>query len=194
MTSSPDPEPALRFGWYAAVSPVHDARAMRALLEPYVAALRALGGTAWDPAAGVAMGAPVVFVATGGTERLALERARPDPGEPALLLAHPGHNSLPAALEVLARLQHSGVRGRVHYLEGPADAEGLGQLARAIRDRAVRRALQQARIGLVGQPSDWLVASSPGPQVVRSAWGPEVVPLPIESLWEPLDEEASARG
>lgn len=189
------PSTPTRFPWYAAVSPIHDATAMHGLLDAYAAPLRALGGERWDPAAGHASaGAPVVFVATGGTERLILERARFTRGEPAVLVAHPGHNSLPAALEVLARLQQKGVRGRVHYLEGPADEEGLQTLATAIRDRAVRRALHEARIGLVGQPSDWLVASSPSPQVVREVWGPTVVPLPLEPLLEPPDAETGALG
>jgi L-fucose isomerase-like protein len=195
--TTPRPSPAPRFAWYAAVSPVHDAAALRGLLDAYAASLRALGGERWDPATGTAAppgGPPVIFVATGGTERLILERARFGPAEPALLVAHPGQNSLPAALEVLARLQQEGLRGRVHYLEGPADEEGLQALAGAVRDRAVRRGLREARIGLVGRPSDWLVASSPSPQVVREVWGPTVVPLPLDGLCEPVDADLTALG
>jgi L-fucose isomerase-like protein len=43
----------------------------------------------------------------------------------------------------------------------------------------VARRLRGLRIGLVGAPSDWLVASAPTPDVVREAWGPEVVPVDI---------------
>ncbi len=195
--TTPRPSPAPRFAWYAAVSPVHEAAALRGLLDAYAAPLRALGGERWDPAAGSAAppgGPPGVFVGTGGTERLILERARFAPGAPALLDAHPGHNSLPAALEVLARLQQEGLRGRVHYLDGPADEEGLRALAGAVRDRGVRRGLREARIGLVGRPSDWLVASSPSPQVVREVWGPTVVPLPLDGLCEPADAALTALG
>jgi L-fucose isomerase-like protein len=189
------PPAAPHFAWYAAVSPIHDAAALRDLLDAYGAPLRALGGEPWNPAGGSASaGTPVVFVATGGTERLILERAHFGPGEPAVLVAHPGHNSLPAALEVLARLQQQGGRGRVHYLDGPADEPGLQGLNTAIRDRAVRRALRLARIGLVGQPSDWLVASSPSPQIVREVWGPTVVPLSLDPLLDPPDAEITASG
>ncbi|NMD25953.1 MAG: hypothetical protein GYA65_17405, partial [Actinobacteria bacterium] len=58
-----------------------------------------------------------VLVLTGGTERavLAAWSARQQflPGEPLLLLTHAGHNSLPAALEALARLQRDGANGRI---------------------------------------------------------------------------------
>jgi L-fucose isomerase-like protein len=136
----------------------------------------------------------VVFLATGGTERLILESAGFDAREPALLVAHPGHNSLPAALEVLARVQQLGIRGQVHFLRGPSDTEGLRRLAEAIHDRRVRRALIESRIGLVGGPSDWLVASSPTTETVRAVWGPIVVPLPLESILSEPDQESAARG
>lgn len=200
--SSANPSVAPRFPWYAAISPIHDPATLRGVLDGYAAAFRSLGGDRWDPAtahpvslsdAGSAA-TPVVFVVTGGTERLILERAHLGPGEPALLLAHPGHNSLPAALEVLARLQQQNVRGRVLYLAAPDDEAGLRELAAALHDRAVRRALQAARIGLVGRPSDWLVASSPSHQIVREVWGPTVVPLPLDPLFDPPDTEINVLG
>jgi L-fucose isomerase-like protein len=182
------------FAFFAAVSKIHDESALRELVGSYVAPLRRLGGEAWDPGAGRAPGPLVVFVATGGTEREILERARFDAREPALLVAHPGHNSLPAALEVLARVQQLGIRGQVHYLHGPADADGLQSLAEAIHDRSVRRALLESRIGLVGEPSDWLVASSPLVETVRTVWGPTVVPIPLEAILTEPDPEIAALG
>jgi L-fucose isomerase-like protein len=192
-TGTPTPTP-LRFAFFPVVSKIHDPAALRDLLESYAAPLRALGGEAWDPGAARTAMPLVVFVATGGTERQILEGARFDAGEPVLLVAHPGQNSVPAALEVLARIQQMGVRGRVHYLRGPEDAGGLKELAEAIRDLSVRRALLECRIGLVGEPSDWLVASSPPLETVRAVWGPTVVPLPLESILSDPDDEIVARG
>jgi L-fucose isomerase-like protein len=183
-----------RFAFFAAVSPIHDASALRALVESYASPLRALGGDAWEPAAGPTTAPLVVFVATGGTERLILESAGFDAREPALLIAHPGHNSLPAAMEVLARVQQQGIRGQIHYLQGPADTEGVQRLAGALADRRVRRALIESRIGLVGEPSDWLVASSPASETVRTVWGPTVVPVPLETILAEPDAEVVARG
>jgi L-fucose isomerase-like protein len=183
-----------RFALFAAVSIIHDSSTLRALVESYTSPLRALGGDIWEPGRGTAAPSPVVFVATGGTERLILESAEFDAREPALLVAHPGHNSLPAAMEVLARIQQLGIRGQVHYLRGPDDQDGLQRLAEALHDRQVRRALIESRIGLVGEPSDWLVASSPSIETVRTVWGPTVVPVPLVAILSAPDDEVVARG
>ena len=183
-----------RFALLAAVSKIHDTAVLRDLVESYVSKLRALGGETWDSGTERTSLPLVVFVATGGTERQILHSLQLDACEPVLLVAHPGQNSLPAALEVLARVQQLGHRGRIHYLRGPADDEGLRILAEAIHGRLVRRALIESRIGLVGSPSDWLVASSPAVEVVRTVWGPTVVPIPLASILSEPDEETAIRG
>jgi L-fucose isomerase-like protein len=136
----------------------------------------------------------VVLVVTGGTERQILDSAPFDVREPGLLVAHPGHNSLPAALEVLARAQQLGLRGQIHYLRNAEDREGLRRLGEAIHERWVRRSLLECRIGLVGEPSDWLVASSPTIETVRAVWGPTVLPISLETIMSEPDEETAARG
>ena len=169
----------------------------------YLAALAAIGGEATEAVESDAACPLFVFVATGGTEQLVLDiraaRATRAPDEPVLLIAHPANNSLPASLEVLARLQQDGERGRVFYLTGPDDRDGLARIDAAIHDLAVRRTLHAARLGLIGPASDWLVASMPEPAVVREAWGPEIVPIPIAELEErianvPANEIEAAVG
>jgi L-fucose isomerase-like protein len=97
-----------------------------------------------------------LLILTGGVERQALEAAA-SLNEPIIVLAHPWHNSLPAALEILARLRQEGRRGLVLYGEGE---EVAAQLALQARAAAAWRGFAHSRIGLIGRPSDWLVASS----------------------------------
>ena len=161
------------------------------IVGDYARALEALGGERW-PADAVPDDTSQLFllVATGGTEQVILdvwqERRKISAGEPLFLIAHPGNNSLPAALEVLARLQQDGAVGRIFYLGGPDDAAGLQGIADAAHDIEVRRALHEARIGLVGTPSDWLVASAPDPSAVREAWGPTVIPIEMSEIEKTL--------
>ncbi len=178
------------FSVFTAASPLHDAAALGRLIESYLVPLRRLGGEDWQPETGVSP--EVVFVVTGGTEGQILSTVRADQGEPVVLLAHPGHNSLPAALETLARMHQLGARARIHYLRGIDDQDGWSGLAGAIHAGAVKRALMKSRIGLFGNPSDWLVASSPSPETVRFSWGPLVVPLSLESLLAEPKESAVA--
>ncbi|MDP2182097.1 MAG: hypothetical protein Q8K99_05965 [Actinomycetota bacterium] len=143
----------------------------------------------------------LLLIATGGTEGAALElherREASVLGEPVLLVAHPGNNSLPAALEILARLQQDGTAGRIVYLRGVGDEGGWAALDRTVHDAVVRAALHEARLGMVGTPSDWLVASSPAPSVVTNMWGPEIVAVAMEELTaaiEAVGEEVAAAG
>lgn len=159
---------------------------LKGLTAEYIPALEKHGGHQWD-AEMISRPVPLFYyIVTGGTEQKILQlmekRKSIAPKEPVFLIAHPGHNSLPASLEVLARLQQEDVKGRIFYLKGPEDKLGFQQIEEAVGDLEAFHALQQARIGLVGPPSDWLMASSPDPQIVRKVWGPQVVPIDFEEL------------
>ena len=185
-----------RFGFTPVVPPFAGAGQVEDVVARYMAALEAMGGERWD-AAQYGSPDPLCFlVATGGTERVVLDlyTARQEfvPDEPVLLVAHPGNNSLPASLEVLARLHQEGARGRIVFLRAPGDDTGLAELAQALDDVAVLAALRGTRIGLVGDPSDWLVASSPDADVVRDVWGPEVVPIALGELEVAIDAAVDA--
>lgn len=176
----------MRFGFTPVVPPYAGAGQEERVVAGYVSLLESLGGERREPGGYDDPSPLVLLVATGGTESVVLglhaQRELAFPGEPVLLVAHPGNNSLPAALEVLARLQQDGARGRIVYLRDVEDDAGIEALREALHDVSVRAGLQSARIGLIGEPSDWLVASSPSAEVVSSMWGPKVVAVPIEEL------------
>jgi L-fucose isomerase-like protein len=164
--------------------------AFNQIVGSYILTLEQMGGERWSGET-LENSAPLFYLmATGGTEQVLLnlraERIKAVPDEPVFLLAHPAHNSLPASLEVLARLQQDSEQGRIFYLKGPDDETGLSQIEATVRDMEVRLALKQARIGLVGRPSDWLVASSPDPATVQGTWGPEVVPIAMDEITQAL--------
>jgi L-fucose isomerase-like protein len=135
----------------------------------------------------------VLFIVTGGTEHLALAALERFAG-PALLIAHPEQNSLPAALEILGRARQLGRRGCICLLGDRED--GYARLGRLARHLGVRRRLSGARLGRIGAPSDWLVASTPGAATVGEAWGPAVIDVPMDEVRAALahasPDEASA--
>ncbi|HPS77746.1 MAG TPA: hypothetical protein PLS53_06300 [Thermoanaerobaculaceae bacterium] len=163
-----------------------DDGALEAVLQPLLAPVAGIGGTLVGEAEVDARVPVVVLVATGGTERTILDlvarRRQVMDGEPVCLLAHPGNNSLAASLEVLARLQQDGVRGRICLVRGPGDELGLARLASTVADLRLWHAMRASRIGLVGEPSDWLVASAPDDEAVRTQWGPQVRRIPLDSV------------
>ena len=130
---------------------------------------------------------PIFFlVVTGGTEQKVLDlwikRNKINRREPVYLIAHPTHNSLPASLETLAKLQQDGINGKIFYLNGPNDKHGLKNILDAAENINVYYSLQRTKIGLIGNPSDWLVASSPSSNIVKETWGPEIVKIEMDEV------------
>ncbi len=184
------PGMSLRFGFVTVAAGPLGTRSLAGAASDYEGALRAIGGEPWE-LSNVGGPAPLaVFVETGGTERMIVDlwrrRLESAAKAPVILVAHSGANSLPASLETLARLRQDGRKGRILYLASPEDEAGLAGVKAAVRDVDVWRQLRQARIGVVGSPSGWLVASSPDPEIVRMTWGPHVVPVSLDQLTEAI--------
>jgi L-fucose isomerase-like protein len=170
------------FTYTIVASSLHDRDAVDRITAPVRTRLDALGGrSAPDPAAVV--DAPhLVVVATGGTEQQVLataaRRRSAVPWEPVVLVAHPLHNSLPASLESLARLHRDGTAGLIVQL----DASGTEALADAVADLVALHRLRRIRLGLVGEPSEWLVASVPDRSRLAQRWGIELVGVAVEPI------------
>ncbi len=168
------------FSYTIVASGLHDRNAVDRITAPVRARLDALGGrSASEPA----VDAPhLVVVATGGTEQAVLAavdvRRTAVPWEPAVLVAHPLHNSLPASLESLARLRRDGIQGLIVQL----DVSGTDVLADTVADLVALHRIRRVRLGLVGAPSEWLVASVPDRSVLADRWGIELVDVPIDPI------------
>ncbi len=123
------------------------------------------------------------FIITGGTEALVLDlqklRDEKFANEEIVLLAYESNNSLAASMELLARFNQIGKKGRIIYL--PANTTPENQTLN-IQNLNGKDQLTGSRIGEVGTPSDWLVASSPSIETVKENWGADVVPIKIEEL------------
>jgi L-fucose isomerase-like protein len=166
-----------RFGYSVFASGLHDAAAVDQLTAPIRRVLDELGGRSAEGTEGARV--PMLFViATGGTERSVLdaiaERRVTHGDEVVTLVAHRAHNSLPAALETLAALHQHGGRGRIVFVTGDPVAD-VRRIDEAVGDAEAVRRFRSTRLGVVGGPSSWLVASSPTAEVVRRRWGPEIV-------------------
>lgn len=95
-----------------------------------------------------------IVVLTGGSEPEILAAA----GDYNIILAWPHYNSLPAALEAAAALREAGRFAYVVQLEGPGAEPPMGKVERIVRVVDLLR--RPPKLGLVGAPNKWLVASS----------------------------------
>lgn len=182
-----DTMPPNRFGIIPVVSDLNTLP-LENIIGPFVLPLKTIGGEILNDLPEDEHMPVFVFVATGGTERKVLdlwETRRHSNGRlPVYLIAHAGNNSLPAALESLAKLQQDNIKGKIFYLRSKDDDTTFDVIKDALKNVSVYKTLKETKIGLVGMTSEWLVASNPDLVTIKNVWGPEVVRIELSELEE----------
>ncbi len=122
----------------------------------------------------------LIFIQTGGSEGLFLENFA-KLKEPYYLLTNGGNNSLAASLEILSYLNTQNKKGEI--LHGSINyivtrIKELAQLERA------KKILNKTKLGVVGNPSDWLISSVPNYKLIQEKMGLELIDIPLSIVEE----------
>ena len=126
----------------------------------------------------IPVGATMVLVGSGGVEEMV--KANIDRLPPYVVLIADGlKNSLAASLEILSWMRMNGRHGRV--LHGPTSfiMQDIDDYAAA--HSAITR-LNGKRVGVIGKPSGWLIASNVDYAAMRERWGVEMVDVPLDEV------------
>ena len=133
----------------------------------------------------------LIYVRTGGAEGIfkgLLPEMLARGIERYYLLTSGKSNSLAASLEILSYLRQQGLKGEVLH----GGSAYLQERVHTLETVALaRKKLQGTRIGVIGQPSDWLIASHADPMAVMDKLGAKLVEVPMEELLQEI-EKASA--
>ena len=112
-------------------------------------------------------------------ERLVIQQFESLP-RPAILLADGMQNSLAAALEISSWLRGRGMRSEILHGE-------LSEIVKRIfvlhNNFTAQRRLAGTRIGVIGTPSNWLVASNVDYLLAKRRWGIEYTDVPLERVY-----------
>ena len=133
----------------------------------------------------------LIYVRTGGAEgifKALLPEMLARGTERYYLLTSGQSNSLAALLEILSYLRKQGLKGEVLHGSDAYVADRIRVLA-TVQDARAR--LKDMRIGVIGQPSDWLIASHMDPMALLDKLGVRMEEVPMEEL---LTEIAKAEG
>lgn len=130
-------------------------------------------------------GIPVIYVRTGGTEELFIRNRQAVSGK-VWLLASGLSNSLAASMEILSYLRSTGGKGEI--LHGSAEAVS-GKLCRIAAASEAAQSLRGMRAGVLGQPSDWLIASAADRNAVLHRLGVELVGIPMSEVIEEIGRQ-----
>ena len=122
----------------------------------------------------------IIFIATGGVERLVIQHFESLP-RPAIILADGMQNSLAAALEVSSWLRNRGMKSEILHGELPSIVARVHILYNNFQ---AQRSIAGLRIGVIGAPSSWLVASNVDYLLAKRRWGVEYFDIPLERVYE----------
>ena len=170
---------------FTVTSGLHDEASVSRLTDDFLGEIFPEGGYDFPGADFSSFGErplDLIYIRTGGAEGLFL-RQLPELLERGarrfLLLTSGKSNSLAASLEILSYLRQKGLSGEVVHGNAETVRRRIGLLLRAEK---ARRELAGKRIGIIGKPSDWLIASGYDAEAIRMKLGVSVADIPLEEL------------
>ena len=174
---------------YTLTSELHDEQAVDALTKEFLANIRAdYDFCGSDYSSYGTRDLNLIYVRTGGTEGV-FKRLLPElqarSSQPFYLLTSGQSNSLAASMEILSFLQQQGLSGEIIHGQADYVSKRIALLAKV---ESARKMLRGSRLGVIGQPSDWLISSIADREKIRAALGIEIVDIAMPEL---LDEIAA---
>ena len=129
----------------------------------------------------------LIYVRTGGTEGIfknELPRLLKYSKQPFYLLTSGKSNSLAASMEILSYLRQQGLKGEIlqgsnEYIKGRINT--LQRVGKAMRE------LNHCRLGVIGEPSDWLISSLAKYRTIQDTLGIEIVNIDMDELLMLID-------
>lgn len=127
---------------------------------------------------------PMVFIASGGTEEMFMNIYDELP-KPIILLTDGLHNSLAASMEIQSWLKKLGdkseiLHGSPGYLKNRI--ESLHKIVNTVQT------LKKSRIGAIGFPSPWLIASDVDYIKVKNKWGVTYKNIELSNLYKLISD------
>lgn len=183
---------------YTLTSELHDEQAVGAVTREFLESLTIEYDFRGSDYAGFG-GYPLslIFVRTGGTEgifRRLLPMLSTGKREKFYLLSSGKSNSLAASMEILSYLQQNDLQGEILHGDPGYISRRINMLAQV---ESARRKLHACRLGIVGEPSDWLISSHADKDKVRECLGIELIDIPMQELLDaiaatPLDPTSAS--
>lgn len=172
---------------YTLTSELHDEQSIRAVAEEFLGSLKVafdLKGDNYSDYGSHAL--DLIYVCTGGTEgnfkRMFPELQKKQHG-PFRLLTSGKSNSLAASLEILSYLRQHNIKGEIVH----GTTEYVNRRLQLLEKAGLsRRHLAGCRLGIIGQPSDWLIASYANRETIKWGCGIELVDIRMQQLTDAI--------
>ena len=174
---------------YTLTSELHDEQSIRQVTEEFLGTLEVayeLKGDDYSDYGSHAL--DLIYVRTGGTEgifkRMLPELQKKQNG-PFRLLTSGKSNSLAASMEILAFLRMHNIHGEIVHGSPEYINKRLTLLEKIGQ---AKRQLTGCRLGIFGQPSDWLISSYANRETIKWTCGIELVDIRMQELMDILEQ------
>ena len=182
---------------YSITSGLHDEAAVKAISDEFLGSVFGNELYIWKGADFSDFGTGdlnIIYIRTGGAEGI-FKSLLPEMLEAGTdfftLLASGKSNSLAASLEILSYLRQNGLKGEVLH-GSPVFIRKRIEMLKQIA--AARATLNGAAIGVIGKPSDWLIASGYDAEAIQEKLGIATQEIPMEEVLERTTAEEGLSG
>ncbi len=128
----------------------------------------------------------LIFIQSGGSENLFLQNLD-KLKEPYYLLTNGSNNSLAASLEIMTYITGHGKKGEILH----GDVDYIADRIRTIgKSQQIKNELSKTVFGVIGKPSDWLIASVPAYDVVTKKLGISFKFISLDEVKQEFDRVA----
>ena len=170
---------------YTLTSPLHDEAAVNAVSGAFISEIEDSLGIRFDFRGNDFSGygesdLDIIFVRTGGTEGL-FKEIFPTLDGNILLLTSGKSNSLAASLEIMSYLNQQGRKGEILHGSVSYISERINVLAKVSE---AKKSLNGKNLGIIGEPSDWLISSNADKKAVKEKLGINLLDINIQELVE----------
>lgn len=173
---------------YTLTSQLHDEQAVGAVTQAFLNSLDVdyqLKGSDYTDYGSHSL--DLIFVRTGGTEGIFKQlfpELQAKSGRPFYLLTSGKSNSLAASMEILSYLRQNDLKGEIIHGSPNYISKRISLLAQV---GEAQERLKGCRLGVVGEPSDWLIASRADKEAVKERLGISLIDIPMQELLEVID-------
>ncbi|GAF79695.1 unnamed protein product, partial [marine sediment metagenome] len=128
---------------------------------------------------------PLIFIKSGGAE-VKFEQIFKQINRPYILLSSSIHNSLAASLEIASFLKQKGKKVEIIHGSSEYIAKRIKELRKIFQ---VKNRLVSSKLGVIGKPSDWLIASDVDYNKVKDALGISLIDIKMDELVKEIDQD-----
>ncbi|MBQ6745807.1 MAG: hypothetical protein IJR07_02010 [Bacteroidaceae bacterium] len=170
---------------YTITSELHDAKSIDATTRAFLESLDItydMRGNDFSDYGSHAL--DLIYIRTGGTEGIfkpLLPQLQQQSKRPFYLLTSGKSNSLAASMEILSYLNQQGITGEIIHGSTTYTHHRIKVLEQV---GEARSKMKGCRLGLIGEPSDWLISSRFDRTIVKERLGIELVYIPMKELLE----------